>query len=75
MKFIGVDLQDGRPVKWLVENSWGSDRGDNGLWTMYDDWFEDNVYNVIVHRDYVPAEVLAVFDEPATTLPVWDPMW
>jgi len=75
MAFIGVDLQDGRPAKWLVENSWGSDPGDDGLWTMYDDWFEDNVYNVIVHRDYVPADVLAVFDEPATTLPVWDPMW
>ncbi len=75
MAFIGVDLQEGRPVKWLVENSWGSDNGDKGLWTMYDDWFEDNVYNVIVHSDYVPREVLAVFAEPATKLPVWDPMW
>ena len=75
MAFIGVDLQEGRPVKWLVENSWGSDRGDGGLWTMYDDWFEDNVYNVIVHSDYVPREVMALFAQPATKLPVWDPMW
>jgi bleomycin hydrolase len=75
MAFIGVDLVEGRPVKWLVENSWGSDRGAGGLWTMYDDWFIDNVYNVIVHSDYVPREVLAVFEQPATKLPVWDPMW
>jgi len=75
MAFIGVDLADGEPAKWLVENSWGSSRGSGGLWTMYDDWFEDNVYNVIVHRDYVPAEVLAILEQPSEKLPVWDPMW
>lgn len=75
MTFIGVDLRDGRPVKWLVENSWGSDKGRSGLWTMYDDWFADNVYKVMVHRDYVPAEVRQILEQPATKLPVWDPMW
>ena len=43
MAFIGVDLRDGEPVKWLVENSWGSSRGKGGLWTMMDNWFDDNV--------------------------------
>lgn len=75
MAFIGVDLRGGRPVKWLVENSWGSERGSKGLWTMYDGWFEDNVYSVIAHKDYVPEEVLQIFDKPVKTLPVWDPMW
>jgi len=75
MIFIGVDLRDGKPMKWLVENSWGSDRGSGGLWTMYDDWFEDNVYKIIVHRDYVPQEILDILDQPAKKLPVWDPMW
>jgi bleomycin hydrolase len=75
MAFIGVDLADGEPVKWLVENSWGSDRGSGGLWTMYDDWFVDNVYNIIVHRDYVPDEIRRILEQPAEKLPVWDPMW
>ncbi len=75
MAFIGVDLAEGEPVKWLVENSWGSSRGSGGLWTMYDDWFVDNVYNIIVHRDYVPEEVLEILEKPAEKLPVWDPMW
>ena len=75
MAFIGVDLCDGEPAKWLVENSWGSDRGSQGLWTMYDDWFEDNVYNVIVHRDSVPEDVEQIFEQPPEPLPVWDPMW
>lgn len=75
MAFIGVDLVDGEPVKWLVENSWGSSRGSGGLWTMYDDWFVDNVYNIIVHRDYVPDEVRRILEQPTEKLPVWDPMW
>lgn len=75
MAFIGVDLADGKPVKWLVENSWGSDRGSGGLWTMYDDWFVDNVYNIIVHRDYVPDEIRRILEQPTEKLPVWDPMW
>ncbi len=75
MAFIGVDLRDDKPVKWLVENSWGSSRGSGGLWTMYDDWFEDNVYNIIVHRDYLPDEILEILEKPAVKLPVWDPMW
>jgi bleomycin hydrolase len=31
MTFIGVDMQNDKPVKWLVENSWGSGKGQNGL--------------------------------------------
>jgi bleomycin hydrolase len=75
MVFVGVDLIDGKPVKWLVENSWGSDRGSGGMWTMYDNWFEDNVYKIIVHRNYVPKEILKILEQPAEKLPVWDPMW
>ncbi len=75
MAFIGVDLVEGKAVKWLVENSWGSDRGRGGLWTMYDDWFDDNVYNIIVHRDDLPDEVRKILEQPTEKLPVWDPMW
>lgn len=75
MVLIGVDLRDQKPVKWLVENSWGSDKGNAGLWTMYDDWFDDNVYSVIVHRRYLPESLRAALEQPAEKLPVWDPMW
>ncbi|UCD52844.1 MAG: hypothetical protein JSW27_09430 [Phycisphaerales bacterium] len=75
MAFIGVDVVDGEPAKWLVENSWGSSRGSGGLWTMYDDWFEDNVFHIIVPRDYVPDEVLQILEQPTEKLRVWDPMW
>jgi bleomycin hydrolase len=75
MVFIGVDTLQGRPVKWLVENSWGTDRGDDGLWTMYDEWFNEYVYNVIIHRKYLPKEVVAILKTRPEVLPPWDPMY
>jgi len=75
MVFIGVDMAGDKPSKWLVENSWGKEKGSDGLWTLYDSWFDTNVYSIIVKREYVPDEVLKIFDQPAIIRPVWDPVW
>lgn len=75
MVFVGVDMKNEKPVKWLVENSWGSDKGSKGYWALYDDWFDVNVYSVIVKKKHVPEDILEAFEEPAVKLPVWDPMW
>ncbi|MBD3257167.1 aminopeptidase, partial [candidate division GN15 bacterium] len=74
MVLTGVDVRDGRPVKWLVENSWGSEKGEKGMWTMYDSWFDKHVFNVIVKREYVPDEVLKIFEQEPEVLPAWDPL-
>ena len=75
MVFVGVDVKDGKPLKWKVENSWGSDKGSKGYWTMYTDWLDLHVYNIIVKKKYVPEEVLKIYEQKPTLLPVWDPMW
>jgi bleomycin hydrolase len=74
MVFTGIDIQNDKPVKWQVENSWGSDKGDSGYWAMYDSWFEMHVYNIIVKKEYVPEEILEMFQKPPVILPPWDPM-
>ena len=74
MTLVGVDLKKQKPIKWRVENSWGTDRGSKGYWVMYDNWFDLHVYNIIVHKKYVPDEVLKIKEEPAMILPPWDPM-
>jgi len=74
MVFTGIDIVDGKPTKWKVENSWGDERGSKGYWTLYDKWFDMHVYNIIAKKEFVPAEVLKIYEKPVVELPVWDPM-
>jgi bleomycin hydrolase len=74
MAIIGVDLAaDGRPRKWLVENSHGDEVGNKGQWTLHDKWFDEHVYTIIVHQRHVPTAILQRFEEEPTVLPVWYP--
>ena len=74
MAFIGADTADGRAVKWLVENSWGDERGDKGMWYMYNDWFDRYMYGVIVHKRYLSEELKKLSRVEPIVLPPWDPM-
>jgi bleomycin hydrolase len=74
MVFTGVDIKDSKPVKWLVEDSHGSKRGHEGHWTMYDDWFDEYLYIVIINKKYLPGEVKDIFRQKPIHLPPWDPM-
>ena len=38
------------PIKWLVENSWGDTTGKKGRYVMSDEWFEENVFCIAVHK-------------------------
>lgn len=74
MVFVGVDTLNGKPQKWLVENSWGDERGNKGLWTMYDDWFDEYVYKVIINKRYLPKQILDILKTDPEVIPPWDPM-
>jgi bleomycin hydrolase len=75
MVFTGVDLDDkDRPRKWRVENSWGDKVGDKGFLVMTDRWFDEYMYEVVVDKKYLPAELLPVLDTEPVKLPPWDPM-
>lgn len=75
MVFTGVDLDDaGAPRKWRVENSWGDKIGDKGFLVMSDRWFDEYMYEVVVDKRYVPAELLGLLETKPVVLPPWDPM-
>jgi bleomycin hydrolase len=74
MLFTGVDVLDGATRRWRVENSWGSDRGKDGFYTMHDSWFDEYVFEIAARRSALPAELQAALDTPPIVLPAWDPM-
>jgi bleomycin hydrolase len=75
MVFTGVDLDEtGNSRKWRVENSWSDKYGDKGYFQMSDAWFDEYNYEVVVHKDLVPAAVLKALDEKPVELDPWDPM-
>jgi bleomycin hydrolase len=74
MALVGVDIVDGKPDKWLLENSWG-DSGFEGHLIMTDKWFDEFTFRLVVHKKYVDDETLDILETQAIMLPPWDPMF
>lgn len=88
MVFTGYDRSPSGELRWRVENSWGTkshaqhtELAGGGYGTMADNWFADNVFQVVVPRRRLTEttgdleEALAALDRGDTTdLPIWDAM-
>ena len=77
MTLIAVDVcpESGKPVKWMVENSWGPSSGYKGCLIMTDEWFNEYMFRLVVEKKYVPADVLEMLKQTPVQLPAWDPMF
>ena len=76
MALTGVDLdKDGNIKKWLLENSWGESYGFKGYLIMTDAWFDEYMFRLVVNKKYVLEKFMKMFDQKATVLPMWDPMF
>ena len=76
MTLMAVDLDKaGKPKKWMVENSWGSDTGFRGHMIMTDEWFNEYMFRLAVEKKYVPKKVLDILKQKPVRLPAWDPMF
>ena len=75
MTLMAVDLKDGVPQKWMVENSWGAGSGYNGYLIMTDEWFDEYMFRLVLEKKYVPQDVLDLLKQKPLMLPAWDPMF
>ncbi|XP_076640761.1 bleomycin hydrolase isoform X2 [Halictus rubicundus] len=75
MVFTAVSIDEkGKIKKFRVENSWGDDHGQKGYQLLTAEWFSEFVFEIVVDKKIVPADVLAVFKQEPIILPAWDPM-
>jgi len=75
MVFYGVNLDEsGRPDRFKVANSWGDDRGQKGWYMMEDAWFDEYLYQVLVHKKYLSEKMLKALETEPIHLDPWDPM-
>ncbi len=73
MVLTGVQLEDGRPVRWKIENSWGDANGEKGYYVCSDSWFDQYVFQAAVEREYL-GDLAALADQTPAVLEPWDPM-
>ena len=74
MVLTGVDVVDGQPTKWKVENSWGKKVGTDGFFVMSNDWMNEYCYQVVVNKKFLPEKLQEVLKKEAKVLAPWDPM-
>lgn len=75
MTLVGVDTDDNDvPVKWEFENSWGPEIGNKGYLTFTDDWFDEYMFRLVIHKRYLDERALDALGGEAIVLPAWDYM-
>ena len=76
MTLKAVDLdENGKPVKWEVETSWGASYGHHGHIIMTDEWFDNYMFRLVINKKYASEKVLKASQQKPTLLPCWDPMF
>ena len=74
MLFTGVDMVDGKPRRWRVENSWGDENGKKGFYLMQDSWFDEYMFEIAARKSALPDELQKALELEPIVLPPWDPM-
>lgn len=72
MTLTGVHLVKNKPVRWKVQNSWGTDVGKHGIFVMSDCWFNDYVFELVVNKKYLSKEALDALNKKVKLLEPWD---
>ena len=75
MNLTGFDKIEKEVKFWKIENSWGEDDGKDGYFSMTDKWFEENTFEVIIDKKYLPKKVLDSFNKEKIYYDEFDPMY
>lgn len=74
MVLTAVHVENGKSVRWRVQNSWGESAGTDGWFVMSDHWMNEFVYQAVVEPRFVSREIKDILKTEPKVLPIWDPM-
>lgn len=74
MVLTGVNLDEGVPNRWKIENSWGDQSGKKGYFLASGTWFDKYVYQAVIHQKHLTKEQLKNWRKEPVILKPWDPM-
>lgn len=76
MAMAGVEVdKEGKPVKWVVENSFGTVRGWDGFVVIDGEWFNDYMFRMAVERRFVPEHLLPLLEQKPKLIKSWNPTY
>ena len=63
MAFTGVNLVDGKPQRWKIEDSYGDKEKVNGYYIMNDNFFNEFVLSITIDKKYLSNEQLELLKQ------------
>lgn len=63
MTITGVQIEEGIPKRWKVEDSYGDKEKVNGYYIMNDNYFDNYVFTIIINKKYLSKSQLALYDQ------------
>lgn len=65
-------LENGKPQRWKVEDSYGDSKKVNGYYIMNDNYFDEFVLQVIINKKYLSKDQLELFKQDVIEIDVED---
>lgn len=72
MSFTGVNLVNGKPQRWKVEDSYGDKEKVNGYYIMNDNFFNEFVLSVVIDKKYLSEKQLKLLEQEPIKFAVED---
>ena len=72
MTLVGVAIENDKPVRWKIENSWGANNGANGHLVATDAWMKMYAYRLVVNKKYLSEKTRKLLGQKPVELPAWD---
>ena len=63
MTITGAQIENEKPKRWKVEDSYGDKEKVNGYYIMNDNYFDEYVFTVIIHKNYLSQEQLEMYNQ------------